>query len=284
MKSFFETASIIKKFKPDAVIGVGGYSSFPVLKYAQAKGIPTFIHEANSFAGKANMMLSKNATAVFTASEGMENFFPKEKIQVTGNPVRSGFGTANNNRDNAALFFGLDPAKKILFSVGGSLGATSINKALTAGMELLEEKNIQLIWQTGKTFSEQAKKITAGKKNIWVSEFVQDIDKAYAAADVVISRSGAMSVAELSLVGKPVIFVPYPHAAEDHQTANAKKLVNKNAALLVEDKDASNNLVKEAIALLENETKRTEMAKAILEFGIADADHKIANAILRSLK
>lgn len=284
LKSFLETASIIKQFKPDAVIGVGGYSSFPVLKYAQTKGIPTFIHEANSFAGKSNMMLAKNATAVFTASEGMENFFPKEKIQVTGNPVRSGFGGVNNKREEAILFFGLDPAKKTLFSVGGSLGASSINKALTAGIDLIEKENIQLIWQTGKTYAEEAKQISANKKNIWVSEFIQDIDKAYAAADVVISRSGAMSVAELSLVGKPVIFVPYPHAAEDHQTANAKKLVNKNAAMLVEDKNAANDLIKEAVALLENEVKRTEMAKAILTFGIADADKTIANAILRSLK
>lgn len=284
VKSFFETASVIKKFKPDAVIGVGGYSSFPVLRYAQTKGIPTFIHEANSFAGKANILLAKNATAVFTATEGMEIFFPANKIEVTGNPVRHAIIHANRSREDAIRQFNLDPYKKVIFCVGGSLGSLSINQALVSGLDKLEQEGIQLIWQTGIPFFEQAKKASENRKGIWVSDFINNIEIAYAAADLVISRSGAMSVAELSLVGKPVIFVPYPHAAEDHQTANAKKLSNVNAAVLIADRKTQSLLVDAAIALMKNEEKQKKMKNEILQFGIADADRRIADAIMKKLQ
>lgn len=283
IKSFFETASIVKRFKPDAVIGVGGYSSFPVLRYAQSKGIPTFIHEANSFAGKSNIMLAKKATAIFTASDGMEKFFPANKIEVTGNPVRHSIMNQSQSRENAIRQFGLDPFKKVIFSVGGSLGALSINKALVSGLDKLEKEGIQLIWQTGKPFFVNAEKSCQNRKGIWVSDFVNNIEVAYAAADLVISRSGAMSVAELSVVGKPVIFVPYPHAAEDHQTENAKKLSDKKAAVLIADNKTESILVDAAIELVKNEEKRKNMQEAILSFGIADADERIANAIMKKL-
>jgi UDP-N-acetylglucosamine--N-acetylmuramyl-(pentapeptide) pyrophosphoryl-undecaprenol N-acetylglucosamine transferase len=284
IKSFFETASIVKKFQPDAVIGVGGYSSFPVLRYAQSKGIPTFIHEANSFAGKTNMLLAKKATAVFTASEGMEKFFPAQKIEVTGNPVRLSIIQAKPSREDAIRQFNLDPYKKVIFSVGGSLGALSINQALVSGLDKLEQEGIQLIWQTGIPFLEQAKKASENRKGIWVGDFINNIEMAYAAADLVISRSGAMSVAELSLVGKPVIFVPYPHAAEDHQTANAKKLSNANAAVLIADHKTQSLLVDAAIELMKNDEKQKKMKNEMLRFATADADERIAEAILKKIK
>lgn len=281
LKSFLQVRTIFKKFKPDVAIGVGGYSSFPVLRFAQARGIKTFIHESNSFAGKSNIMLGRKATRVFTGTDGMEKFFPKDKIIVTGNPVRNAISDVAITRSEAIRFFSLDESKKTILVVGGSLGAKSINEAIDKGLEKLTDAGIQLIWQTGKPYSDRAKQRTEGLQNVWVNEFISKMEYAYAAADVVIARSGAMTVAELCTAKKPVLFVPYPFAAEDHQTVNATQLVNKNAALMVRDGEVLQKLVFMAIELSMDIHKQEELKMNIAPLGITDADEKIAAEVLR---
>ncbi|MEO7444557.1 MAG: undecaprenyldiphospho-muramoylpentapeptide beta-N-acetylglucosaminyltransferase [Ferruginibacter sp.] len=280
IKSFLQVARIVTRYKPTAVLGVGGYSSFPVLRYAQSKGIPTFIHESNSFAGKSNIMLGRKATMIFTAAEGMEKFFPASKIVVTGNPVRQRIANAVIPKEKALEFFGFNNDKKTVFSVGGSLGAVSINEALKNGLEVFDENNWQLIWQTGKTYFPTAEMAATGHKNLKVLPFISEMENAYAAADVIISRSGAMAIAEICVVKKPAIFVPYPHAAEDHQTANAMKLVQKKAALLVKDSEAGSQLLPALKNLMNDKTQQDEILKNLSGMGITDADDIIANKIL----
>jgi UDP-N-acetylglucosamine--N-acetylmuramyl-(pentapeptide) pyrophosphoryl-undecaprenol N-acetylglucosamine transferase len=284
IKSFLQVKSIFKKFKPDAVIGVGGYSSFPVLRFAQSKGIKSFIHESNSFAGKSNIMLGKKATKIFVAIDGMEKFFPADKISISGNPVRATITDSNVSRNEAIKFFGLDPAKKTVLSVGGSLGAKGINEALYKYIDAFGKNDLQLIWQTGKPYALQAQEIVAGRKNIWANDFITQMEYAYAAADVIISRSGAMSVSEICVIKKPVVFVPFPFAAEDHQTVNAKKLVDRNAAMMVKDSEASEQLVATIVALAKDEAKQTELKQNISKLAVKNADEVIAKEILKSLK
>ena len=283
LKSFLQVRTIFKKFKPDAVIGVGGYSSFPVLRFAQSQGIKSFIHESNSFAGKSNMMLGKKATKIFVAIDGMEKFFPANKISISGNPVRASITSSNVSRDEAIKFFGLDPGKKTVLSVGGSLGAKGINEALEKHIEEFGNNNLQLIWQTGKPYAERAKERCAGKQNIWVNDFITQMEFAYAAADVIISRSGAMSVSEICVANKPAVFVPFPHAAENHQTVNAKKLVDRNAAMMVNDSEASERLVSTIIALAKDEQKQNELKQNISKLAITNADEVIAKEILKAV-
>ncbi len=284
IKSFFQVRKIVNQFKPDAVIGVGGYSSFPVLRFAQAKKIPTFIHESNSFAGKSNIMLGKKATRVFTGADGMENFFPKEKIVVTGNPVRLAIAEAGVSRSDGIRFFGLDENKKTVLVVGGSLGAKSINEAIDEHLNELLNAGLQLIWQTGKPYAAKAKEHTAGKAGVWVNEFITQMEYAYAAADIVVARAGAMTVAELCVVKKPVLFVPYPFAAEDHQTVNAKQLVNRKAAMMIKDDEALAKLVPMTIELAKDENRQLEMKTNISALAVIDADKKIANEILKAIR
>lgn len=208
VKSFLQVRKIMGEFRPDAVVGVGGYSSFPVLRYAQQKGIPTYIHESNSFAGRSNMMLGKKAAKVFVATDGMEKFFPAEKIVITGNPVRTVIAESRIGREEAIRFFGLDPNRKTILSIGGSLGAKSINEAIDEGLDKIGSNDIQLIWQTGKPYAERGREAARGNQRVWVSDFIKEMEYAFAAADVVISRAGAMAIAELCVVGKPSIFVP----------------------------------------------------------------------------
>lgn len=281
VKSFLQVRRIINEFKPDAVIGVGGYSSFPVLRFAQNKGIATFIHESNSFAGKSNILLGKKATKIFVASDGMENFFPKAKLMITGNPVRSAIAQSTVAKEEALKFFGLRTDKKTVLVVGGSLGAKSINEAIDAGIDEFEKNNLQLIWQTGKPYAAQGKAGSEGRSNVWVNDFITQMENAYAAADVVISRAGAMAIAEICLVAKPAVFVPYPHAAEDHQTVNAMHLVNKKAALMVKDSEAKEKLVSTIISLANDETKQTELKQNIKPLGVSDADVVVATEVLK---
>jgi UDP-N-acetylglucosamine--N-acetylmuramyl-(pentapeptide) pyrophosphoryl-undecaprenol N-acetylglucosamine transferase len=281
MKSFFQVRTIMNRFKPDAVIGVGGYSSFPVLRFAQSKGIPTFIHESNSFAGKSNILLGKKATKVFVASDGMEKFFPADKLMITGNPVRAAISQSTVTRETGLQLFGLDAAKKTILVVGGSLGAKSINEAIDAGIDEFANHQLQLIWQTGKPYAETAKARAKGKSNVWVNEFITQMEHAYAAADVVISRAGAMAIAEICLVARPAVFVPYPHAAEDHQTVNAQHLVSKNAGMMVKDNEAKEKLVHTIIALAKDETRQNELKQNIKQLGVSDADEVVANEVLR---
>ena len=279
IKSFVQVKTIFKNFKPDAAIGVGGYSSFPVLRYAQVKKIPTFIHESNSFAGKSNIMLGKKATKVFTGTDGMEKFFPKEKIVVTGNPVRANIVNATISGWDGKKFFSLDQTRKTVLIVGGSLGAKSINEAIDKHIDVLLNAGLQLIWQTGKSYHPHAK---LGER-VWINSFINDMEYAYAAADIVVARAGAMTVAELCVVKKPVVFVPYPHAAEDHQTVNAQQLVNKNAALMVKDSEALDNVVPAIIVLVKDDIRQNEMKNNLGKLAITDADKRIAEEILKGI-
>ena len=282
--SLFQVRKIINAFKPVAVIGVGGYSTFPVLRYAQSKGISTYIHESNSFAGKSNILLGKKATLIFVASDGMERFFPKNKIVITGNPVRKAIAESNIEKSIALQFFGLDAAKKTLLVVGGSLGAKSINEVIAAHLQDIENLNVQLIWQTGKNNSQSYISKANGFKNVWANEFIKEMEMAYAAADVVISRSGAMSVTELCVSEKAVVFVPFPHATEDHQTSNAKSLVDKNAALMVKDADAPAKLFSVATDLLFDVAKQEELRQNIRLLAVSNADEIVALEILKNIK
>ena len=284
IKSFFQVNRILRSFMPDAVVGVGGYSSFPVLRSAQAKGIPTFIHESNSFAGKSNILLGKKATHIFVASDGMEKFFPANRISVVGNPVRSTIVQKNVGRDEGIRFFGLDPGKITVLSTGGSLGAKGINEAIAAHLDEFEKNGLQLIWQTGKPCAEQAASLSGGRSNIRTRDFIPQMEYAFAAADIVISRSGAMSIAELCVVQKPVVFVPFPFAAEDHQTANAQNLVNKNAGLLVKDSEAKDKLVDTVLALAKDDQRQAALRTNIGKLAITDAAARIAGEILLEIR
>lgn len=283
VNSFFQVKKIFSAFAPQAVIGVGGYSSFPVLRYAQSKSIPTFIHESNSFAGKSNKLLGKKATKVFVATAGMEKFFPSKKIMVTGNPVRISITRNNISREEGIAFFRLDPTKKTILVTGGSLGANSINQALSEGLEELKKNELQLIWQTGKSFAEKAKKAAAGKSNIWTNDFISQMEYAFAAADIVISRSGAMAIAELCVVKKPVVLVPYPFAAEDHQLVNALHLVQNEAGILVKDANVSKELLPVVIELAANQVRQQQLKVNIGKLAVTNADEIIAKEIMKSI-
>jgi UDP-N-acetylglucosamine--N-acetylmuramyl-(pentapeptide) pyrophosphoryl-undecaprenol N-acetylglucosamine transferase len=284
VKSFLQVRTIVKTYRPDAIIGVGGYSSFPVLRFGQAKGIPTFIHESNSFAGKSNILLGKKATRIFVATDGMERFFPAEKITITGNPVRTGISGSAVSKREGLKFFSLDEDKKTVFVVGGSLGAKSINEAIDKHLDELLAAGLQLIWQTGKPYAAKAKERTKGKTSVWVNEFITQMEYAYAAADMVVSRAGAMAIAELCVVKKPVLFVPYPFAAEDHQTVNARNLVAKRAALMIKDSEALDQVVPAIIQLSGDAVKQDELKNNIGRLAAVDADEAIARQILNSLK
>jgi UDP-N-acetylglucosamine--N-acetylmuramyl-(pentapeptide) pyrophosphoryl-undecaprenol N-acetylglucosamine transferase len=283
IKSFYQVRSIIKDFNPDAVVGVGGYSSFPVLRYAQARGIPSFIHESNSFAGRSNILLGKKATKIFVATDGMEKFFPSGKIKITGNPVRSNIVKSHMTREDGIKFFELDPLRKTIFVTGGSLGAKGINEAIAAGIDQLVKDNIQLIWQTGTSFLSNAKEAAKDRKGIWVGDFITKMEAAFAAADVVVSRSGAMAIAELCVVKKPVVFVPFPFAAEDHQSVNARKLVEKNAGLMVKDDAAKEKLVPTVIGLINNEETQGLLKENIGKLAIINADEIIAGEVMAAI-
>jgi UDP-N-acetylglucosamine--N-acetylmuramyl-(pentapeptide) pyrophosphoryl-undecaprenol N-acetylglucosamine transferase len=280
IKSFFQVRRIFNTFKPIAVVGVGGYSSFPVLKYAQTRGIKTFIHESNSFAGKSNILLGKNATKIFVATDGMEKFFKANKLKITGNPVRKLIVENNISRTEAIEFFKLSPNKKTILSIGGSLGAKSINEAINKYINEFEKNELQLIWQTGKNYATTAQQTAKGRANIYTSDFITNMEYAYAAADLIISRSGAMAIAEICVAKKPTIFVPYPFAAEDHQTVNAENLVSKSAALTINDNEVLDKLVSSIIALSNNVEQQHTLKQNIAKLAIINADEVIANEIL----
>ena len=283
VKSYFQVKKILKEFEPDAVVGVGGYSSLPVLRLAQARGIPTFIHESNSFAGKSNIFLGKKATKIFVASEGMQKFFPADKILITGNPVRKEIENSTITRSEAIQYFGLKESATTILAMGGSLGAKSINDAILEHLDQFERRHLQLIWQTGKLDAEKYKIAATGHQNIWVSEFITAMEMAYAAADIVISRSGAMAVTEICIQAKPAVFVPFPFAAEDHQTHNAMSLVKKDAALIVRDADAKLQLVSTSIQLAKDKEMRELFIKNCRSLALKNADIVIAKEILNTI-
>ena len=283
IKSFFQVRKIIGGFKPDAVIGVGGYSSFPVLRYAQSKGILTFIHESNSFAGKSNIMLGKKATRIFTGTPGMGKFFPPDRTQVTGNPVRAAIAASQVTQEEGLNFFSLKPGQKTLLVVGGSLGARSINEAVNADLDELIAAGVQVIWQTGKPYAATAIERVKNKTGVWASDFITKMEYAYAAADIIVARAGAMTVAEVCVAGKPVVFVPYPYAAEDHQTVNARQLVNQKAAIMIPDSDVREQLLPVVTALAIDEEKQKEMSDHIRSLAVHNADEVIALEILQRI-
>ena len=281
LKSRLQAMSIIRKFKPSAVVGFGGYASFSVMHAAQGMNIPTLIQEQNSHAGKSNKILGKKAKAICVAYEHMQRFFAADKIVMTGNPVRKSISQMSHTSEEGKAFFGLNKNVKTILVVGGSLGAKSINEAIDVGLDDLMKENVQLLWQTGKPYFEQAKsRAAAYAGRVVVMDFIKQMEYAYAAADVVVSRAGALAIAELCIAGKPVIFVPYPYAAEDHQTSNAMALVNNKAAVLIKDASVENELIKKMAELLKDEQMQSVMAANLKAMAIKDADERIADKVL----
>jgi UDP-N-acetylglucosamine--N-acetylmuramyl-(pentapeptide) pyrophosphoryl-undecaprenol N-acetylglucosamine transferase len=282
LRSLSKAFAILKEFKPDLAIGVGGYASGPMLMAAYVKGIPFVIQEQNSFAGITNKLLSKKAQHIFVAYPGMEKFFPKEKIKLLGNPVRKDLIESKSKRAQAAKFFGLDAEKSTVLVIGGSQGARSINLAIEKGLQELEKAGVQLVWQTGVPFENQAKESAAKNPSLssYVSAFIYEMDLAYAMADIVISRAGALSVSEICLAGKASVLVPFPNASEDHQTENALSLVRQQAALLVKDNEAQDLLIKTALETLANQKRLESLARASLSMGKPKAAQEIAATLL----
>lgn len=281
LKSLGQARRIIERFQPHAVVGVGGYASFPIMRKAQGKGIPTLIQEQNSFAGKANMLLGKKAKKICVAYEGMEKFFPADKIVVTGNPVRGNITQSAVSKEDALQHFGLQTGKTTVFAVGGSLGAKAINEALQPLLATFVEKDIQLIWQTGKPYFDTAKAAALPySSHVKVLDFINLMDFAYKASDVVISRAGALAIAELCVVKKPVIFVPYPFAAEDHQTFNAQSLVVKKAALIIKNDEAGAQLGNTLFSLVQNKALLEQLEQNIGKLGNTNADMVIAKQVM----
>lgn len=270
----------VKSFSPDIAVGVGGYASGPTLWAAARRGIPTLIQEQNSYAGVTNKLLASKAKAICVAYENMERFFPKDRIILTGNPVRQELQNDTISREEAIRFFNLDPSKKTILVIGGSLGARTINNSIAAGIEKIPQ-NIQLIWQSGKGYDTQAQKALKEKKpeNIKQMPFISRMDMAYKAADLVISRAGASSISELCLLGKPVILIPSPNVAEDHQTKNAQALSTKNAALMIRDCDAQNLLIDTALKTVQDETSLKNMSDNISKMAQRDSATRIADII-----
>ncbi len=283
IKSLLKTRKIINDFEPNVAVGTGGYASGPLLRAATSKGIPVLLQEQNSYAGITNKILSKKANKICVAYEGMEKFFPKEKIILTGNPVRQDIADISEKRNEAFAYFKLDPNKKTALVIGGSLGAKAINEAIGSGLKQFADNNIQLVWQTGKIYFETAKQQTVGfeNKNITAVDFISRMDLAYAFADVVVSRAGAGAISELCIVKKPCILVPLPTAAEDHQTQNAMALVNKNAAILVKDSEAEKDLVKETVALINDDLKQKTLSTHISKMAFHNSATIIANEVLK---
>ncbi len=284
MKSRRMAKRIIRDFKPMAAVGVGGYASGPTLNMAAAMGIPTLIQEQNSYAGVTNKLLAKHADKICVAYEGMERFFPKEKIILTGNPVRQGLLAYTKSREEAMARFGMDAGKKTVLLIGGSLGARTLNESVLGNLQLIAESGVQMIWQTGAYYFEriQERLKQSGKpENLFVTDFIADMEDAYAVADLVISRAGASSISELCLLGKPVILVPSPNVAEDHQTKNALALVNKQAALYVKDADAVSELVDMAVRVVQDEEKLASLSKNIKTMAFSDSADRIAEEVCK---
>jgi UDP-N-acetylglucosamine--N-acetylmuramyl-(pentapeptide) pyrophosphoryl-undecaprenol N-acetylglucosamine transferase len=286
LHSLFNALLIIRKFKADVAVGVGGFASGPALRAAGMLGIPTILQEQNSFPGITNKLLGKKASRICVAFKGMEKYFPGKKIVVTGNPVRKEVIEISGKKEEAARFFSLSQDLKTVFVVGGSQGAFSINVCIEKMLPVMKEYRVQLLWQTGRNFENRAIDAcqTTGYTDVKVLGFIQRMDLAYALADIVISRAGAIAIAELAAVQKPVIFIPLPTAAEDHQMKNAKRLEEKDAALVLHDKEASEKLPLLLFDLLNDEKKRKSIEKNIGQFAVADADEKIADEIIALIK
>ena len=297
-RSQWKARNIIKQFRPQVAVGVGGYASGPTLKTAGMMGVPTLIQEQNSYAGVTNKLLAKKACKICVAYEGMEKFFPAEKIIMTGNPVRQNLLGHSISREEAVRYLDLDPAKKTILILGGSLGARTINQTLTAGLDIIRKNpDIQFIWQTGKIYIEQVRDAittttgeavhhphTSALPNLYVTDFIKDMANAYAAADLVISRAGAGSISEFCLLHKPVILVPSPNVAEDHQTKNALALVDKDAAIYVKDAEAKEKLLSVALETVKDNEKLKALSNNIAKLALPDSATVIAKEVLKLIK
>ncbi len=286
LSSLVRAWSILRSFKPQVVVGVGGFASGPVLEVASRMGIPTLIQEQNSYAGVTNRLLAKKVDKVCVAYEGMDKYFPKEKIVLTGNPVRRALFEKEGGKKEGYEYFKLDPSKKTLFLFGGSLGARSLNRAVAANESLLmENQGVQLLWQVGKLYIEEYRECAVAQlPNVQVRAFIDRMDLAYALADVVLCRAGALTISELCMVGKPAILVPSPNVAEDHQTKNAMALVEKDAALVINDKEAGEQLIQTALKLLNNENQQHQLSKNIQLMARPDAAEHIAEEVMSLVK
>lgn len=281
LKSLKRAKNIIKHFGPDAVVGVGGYASGPVLRIAIRRKIPALIQEQNSYAGITNRILSKKVKRICVAYDGMEKYFPAEKIVLTGNPVRQDI-LNQVDKAEAYKYFGLAADKKVILILGGSLGARTINNSMLLHLDKITGTDVQFLWQTGKNYYQnalnEAKKIK--NQNVFVKDFINRMDYAYAVADVVVSRAGAGTISELCLVAKPCILIPSPNVAEDHQTKNAMALVNKNAAILVSDSESENSLVNKALLLIKDQDSLQQLSNNIAKLALKDSANRIANEVL----
>ena len=286
IRSQHQARKAVREFGADASAGFGGYASMPVLRVSQRMGIPTLIQEQNSYAGITNKMLAKKADRICVAYDGMERFFPKEKLVYTGNPLRGNF-SCECSRGEALRYFGLREGRKTILIVGGSLGTRTLNNAMKRwAADIASRDDVQVIWQTGKYYEQEMAEFMSGidSSNIWYGAFIDRMDYAYTAADVVVSRSGACTVSELCLAGKAVIFVPSPNVAEDHQTKNAMALVDKGAALMVKDTEAVEKVIPDALTLLDDEKILTELAGNIKKLAISDSADRVATEIIALIK
>jgi UDP-N-acetylglucosamine--N-acetylmuramyl-(pentapeptide) pyrophosphoryl-undecaprenol N-acetylglucosamine transferase len=282
MYSLWSSRKIIKAFKPNVVIGTGGFASGPLLQMANMLKIPTLIQEQNSYPGITNKLLSKKANAICVAYEKLERFFPKEKIVLTGNPVRQDLIEVQSKRAEGLAHYNLDPNKKTILILGGSLGARRINQLIEKELEFFASQNVQLLWQCGKFYLDEYQKFNS--ENVQVMAFIERMDLVYAAADVVISRAGASSVSELCIVGKPVIFIPSPNVAEDHQTKNAKSVADKNGAILIRESELDSNFESTFSDLITDEKKQNELSQNINNLALPNATKAIVEEILKLIK
>jgi UDP-N-acetylglucosamine--N-acetylmuramyl-(pentapeptide) pyrophosphoryl-undecaprenol N-acetylglucosamine transferase len=282
VNSLWKSKRIIKDFKPDVVIGTGGFASGPLLQVANSMGVPTVVQEQNSYPGITNKLLSKKARVICVAYENLERFFSKEKMVLTGNPVRQDLIDIDGKREQAISFFKLDPTKKTLLVLGGSLGARRINQLIEKELQNIQNQNVQVIWQCGKLYNEEYKK--HNDSNVQVLAFIERMDLVYAAADVIISRAGASSVSELCIVGKPVIFIPSPNVAEDHQTKNARAIVEKEGAILLKESDLELEFSSVFESLLKDERRKMMLSQNIKRLALPMATKQITDEIIKLIK
>lgn len=279
-KSMRKARRIVADFAPDAAVGVGGYASGPVLKEAQKRGIPTLIQEQNSYAGVTNKLLAPHASAICTAYDGMERFFPADRITLTGNPVRKELTQCTLTQAEAKKSLGFDPERPLIFVTGGSLGARTVNDATAAMLQQLRQEGVQLLWQTGRLYEEECKGKAAGYDNVKASAFIADMATAYRAADLVVARAGAGTISELQLLGKAAILIPSPNVAEDHQRRNAEALANRGAAMMLLDADAIERLGTTAMALVTDKNRLAKLSEAAGAMAMSGSDDKIADILI----
>lgn len=286
MRSMTISRKIIRKFKPDIAIGVGGYASGPIVKAAARKNIPVLLQEQNSYAGITNRILAKSAEKICVAYEGMEKYFPAEKIILTGNPIRQDLLLAPDEFESSLHHFGISKGKKVILLIGGSLGAQTLNESVIGNLDTIAASDIQLIWQSGAYYEERSKTALQKSKaeNVTLLPFIREMNRAFQVADLIISRAGAGTISELALVAKAVILVPSPNVAEDHQTSNARALSERNAAILIPDTDARRSLFETALELVHNDEKCKELSTNIRKLAISNSSERIAAEVRKILE